>query len=273
MLIPRIVGSEHWDQGNPGLLPFAVGRLSDSRGYVHVVDDEGWWAEHLTHPDKVARDEADRISYVWDELIEHFIDRTLSGETRTASHAGIEDQEVALRLLARENRVRRRLLSKSFTTFLERGIGQRRAARLLLPSRPGDPHCVFLTVDKREDQSYDEYREFRENLLAGYIKVAKLKFPTAEFIAGIATEPLKSSIGRSEDFMVLDASSWDDELAAEARLLRDVGGILNDAKRFETTEFEYPRLQQREMAKGRNRNRSCPCGSGRKFKKCCGQLA
>jgi len=39
MVAPHIVGSDHFDLQAYNFLPFAVGRLDPSKGYVHVIDD------------------------------------------------------------------------------------------------------------------------------------------------------------------------------------------------------------------------------------------
>lgn len=46
-------------------------------------------------------------------------------------------------------------------------------------------------------------------------------------------------------------------------LFKDFGGVLEVAKRFEQPNVKSVRLFKV------GRNDSCPCGSGRKFKKCC----
>jgi uncharacterized protein YecA (UPF0149 family) len=63
---------------------------------------------------------------------------------------------------------------------------------------------------------------------------------------------------------------WDDELIEYAKQVQEKRGLLKDAKMKAIDEYEYPRQHQQEMKKGRNRNRICPCGSGLKYKKCCG---
>ena len=95
------------------------------------------------------------------------------------------------------------------------------------------------------------------------------QFGDALDVVGIATEPLTSA-GRSEDFVYLDGRHWSHNMALEAASLQEELGILQEMRPFQQTEHEYPRAFQEAMRKGRNRNKACPCGSGRKFKKCHG---
>lgn len=52
-------------------------------------------------------------------------------------------------------------------------------------------------------------------------------------------------------------------------LSRDLD-ILQETRPYNMHEKEYPIADLRERKKGRNRNLRCPCGSGKKYKKCCG---
>jgi len=120
----------------------------------------------------------------------------------------------------------------------------------------------------------------RRELLAAYCMVVKLKFPDATDIVGVATET-GTDDRRSEDAVCLDARFWTERDQAEAeRLVADLG-LLQEIKRFSGVEREYPEpavLALPMLAgtpghtlKGRDRNAPCPCGSGRKYKRCCGR--
>lgn len=61
----------------------------------------------------------------------------------------------------------------------------------------------------------------------------------------------------SEGFINLDAKEWPDEQQAEALDLK--------------AEFESQGILGKQKMKGRDRNKPCPCGSGKKFKNCCGK--
>ena len=339
MLAPDIVGTDHFNHQAPNFLPFSIGRLSTSKGYVHVVDDftldtvlstidtaadlaryfqqkeqlilsgklgmaageeellanylrntddegqhcfqfpksftkvsvdEGFWDRFCKHPDRLAQIEADRVSYAWDELIDEFTKHALAGTQYFTTDASVGAHEKALRLMAREPRTQRRMLSRWLLSVLKRADTEEWSVRAVLPISPSGPHYLFLAVIPREDKTADEYRVFRRNLLQSYCMVTRLKFPEARHVVGIATEPWSCGETRSEDLIYLDGTRWTDAFAAEATTLQQELGLLKEVREFEMTEPEYPLSRDQSIGKGRNRNKSCPCGSGKKFKRCHG---
>ncbi len=339
MLAPDIVGDDHLNHEAPNFQPFTIGRLSDTKGYVHVLDDftldiilrtvdtapdlarylqrkeelilsgrlgmaageeellanylrhtndegqhcfqfpksftkifvdEGFWERFCKHPDRLAQIEADRVSYTWDELIDEFTKHALAGTQYFTTDASVGAHEKALRLMAREPRTRRRILSRSLLAILARADAEERSARVEQPGSPGDPYYLFLALKPRNDWSAEEYRTVRLGLLEAYCMVVRLKFPEASDIVGIATEPLSSGTTRSEDLVYLDGAHWSDDASAEAERLQRELGLFQEVRRFEASEPEYPPIRDQNVGKGRNRNKACPCGSGKKFKKCHG---
>lgn len=340
MVIPEIIGERHFQPSKGPILPFAVGRLSEKKGFIHVIDDfsldvllqtldtiadfirylerkeafvesgklgtaageeellayylqnvdradrhdfvftqefdsvmlaEGFWEKFQTHPDRFVQERENRISYVWDRLIEHFTKHTLAGTTYYQTHASISEQEKALRFLAREDRTHRRMLAKAFLGVLRRGQDIDRFARIVQAAQEGEPYYVFLSLRTRSDIRYEEYRLARRSLLEAYCLVTKFRFPDALDIVGIAAEPMGSK-GGSEDLLYFNGRYWNDELAREAKKLSTDLDILVDPKPYHIHEDEYPRQRIKEMRKGRNRNAPCSCGSGKKYKRCCGLI-
>jgi hypothetical protein len=127
--------------------------------------------------------------------------------------------------------------------------------------------------------SEEQYRDVRHGLLYALTMVVKVKFPEASDIVGIATEPGAGRV-RSEDVLFLDAREWSPEHQAEAeKIQKDFQLFTKVVRRERPTEYEFPRLHERGRAvpaakqahrKGSIRNSLCPCGSGKKVKRCCG---
>jgi len=92
-------------------------------------------------------------------------------------------------------------------------------------------------------------------------------------IVGIATENDLEADHRSEDSLYLDARDWSEEQLEDARSFQQVTGFLTNITKHKSKEREYPVEPERSTGtmKGRDRNKPCFCGSGKKFKKCCGQ--
>ncbi len=234
-----------------------------------VVVDEGHWESFRNHPDRLAKIEADKISYVWDYLIDQFAKNIFEGTEYFPSGMRLEEQEPGLRIMARELRTERRALAKSFVAVLERADRGERAARIVAPANGRGTYYVFLGVQPREDRTYGEYREVRRNMLEAYCLVTRLQNPEALDIVGIASEPMTSD-GRSEDFLYLNGRVWNEHLEADASRLQSETRILQEVRPMPFTEHEYPRVWQQDIKRGRNRNKACPCGSGLKYKKCHG---
>lgn len=243
--------------------------------------DEGFWNIFQARPERLAQVEANKVSYAWDRLIENFSHHIFAGTSHYQSHPGLGQQERLFRLMAREPRTRRRLLARLLLEFIKETPSSVRATRLVLPSKPGDPHYLFLLLPETPDLAYEEYREMRRLLLGNYCTITKLECPEAERIVGIATESGRGVAG-SEDFVLYDATNWTEperEHALKTRAEMIELGLLGERKRHEGVEKEFPDFPTiaqpgRPMTfsmKGRNRNEPCPCGSGKKVKKCHGR--
>jgi len=275
--------------GEDDLLAFYLKKIGPDGGHDFVVSpefktfnvDEGFWKIFEARPERIAQIEANKVSYAWDGLIETFSHHIFAGTSHYQSHPGVDQQERLFRLMAREPRTRRRLLARSFLEIIKKTPPSVRTTRLVLPSKPGDPHYLFLLLPQTTEVAYEEYRGLRRMLLANYCEITKLECPEAERIVGIATESGRGVAG-SEDFVLYDGANWteqDREQALKTKTEMIELGLLGERKRLEGVEKEFPDVptiaQQRGTMtfsmKGRNRNELCPCGSGKKVKKCHGQ--
>jgi len=93
-----------------------------------------------------------------------------------------------------------------------------------------------------------------------YAFVAKYKYPKCDNFIVFATEPKGNNL-RSEDIIVIE---YQEELSLEmrkkARIVMEKDNILNDM-----TEVKDNPSKGYDVG----RNSACPCGSGKKYKKCC----
>jgi hypothetical protein len=238
-------------------------------GYDALSFTEGLWEAFVGNPQRKAQIEADQVSYMWDRLIETFAHHLLAG-TQCFGTGGISEQEVILRVMAREPRTRRRFLSNELKEKLQDTPADQRAARIVLGRKPNEPFYVFLLFPREAGPSYDEYREIRRTLLVAYCAVVRLRNPTALDIVGIATEsgaPAK----RTEDAIYFDGRHWSRSEAEHAKQMQDEFGILKDVKYRAGTEHEYPMGPNLVPRTQYSRNSPCICGSGKRFKRCCGK--
>jgi len=244
--------------------------------------EEGHWEEYLSSPERSSQVQADNVSYVWDRLIEQFNMHILDGTQYYTSRPGIESSEQTMRFLAREPRTRRRMLAKVLVDIVETTSPTQRRTAVVLPSRPGEPHYVFLLLPYLPSVCEEDYREGRRHFLEACCLITKLMYPQALDIVGIATEANPDfTADRSEDVLYFDARNWTEDMQKEASSLQQDTSLLTNLTQHSNVVREYPYqregLQQSSPTltappmKGRDRNKPCFCGSGKKFKKCCGQ--
>jgi hypothetical protein len=241
------------------------------KGTTHVMLAEGLWEKFLQSEERRAQVRANEISYRWDSLVEKFLHHMMSGTQYTSTHPEISEQERSFRWLARENRTRRRMLARALLDLLNKTPVDYRASRVLKPSRPGDPYFLFLLLPFYTGIKESEYRQVRSQMLREYLLVVKLHYPDAQHVVGIATETLHREDYRSEDFLHLDATEWNAALERQARESKIELGIFTNVKTSAGTEQEYP-TEERKLKKAvLSRNSPCICGSGKRYKRCCGK--
>jgi hypothetical protein len=275
--------------GEEELLAFYLKDLNDAGEHDFIIPPhittvgivEGLWEEFTRSPERQAQLAANEVSYSWDALIEAFSTHVLAGTQYYTTHPGYENlpnQEKIFRFLAREPRTRRRLLARSLLEAIRDTPKTMRLTRVMMPSKPGDPYYVFLLLPHLPSVTYEEYREGRLKFLEACCFVAKLKFPEAEDIVGIATESGRGVRG-TEDILYYDARAWTEDDAAEAQSLQRDLNLLTEITKFEGKEKEYPVSPPSPRqhppgftprVPGFPRKQPCPCGSGKKYKRCCG---
>ncbi|MEQ9399904.1 MAG: SEC-C metal-binding domain-containing protein [Longimicrobiales bacterium] len=238
--------------------------------------EEGAWLGVLSNPQWAAKRAADRISYLWDEIIEKFTHFATRGESEFANYVDLGDFERGIRFMARESRMKRRLLSEALVGVMKKPKeGLERATRVMFPIETGDPFYVFLALRRPPSIGLEKYRTGRRALLEALVMAVRARWPEATDIVGLATEPINSR-ERSEDLLYLDGSEWSPELQLEAEDTAANLGLLTKLRLRQGHDKEFPDLpggapeplRNKQMDLGRND--PCPCRSGRKFKKCCG---
>jgi hypothetical protein len=246
---------------------------SDENGPIdRIALFEGHWEEFEKHPQRLAQIEANRVSYVWDALIETFGAYALRAEQEFSSEGGFNDTEHVLRFLARESRLKRRGLATALVDALNTTPSDKRFLRVVPPAVAGDPHYVLLLFPVPPPDvaiTYRQYRERRREYLQACCHVVRLKFPTATDIIGLATESGRPE-WRSEDALHFDGRCWSADMERETLELQQELGILTSPQTQRVRFSEYPdaRKQQPRTSKV-GRNKKCPCGSGKKHKHCC----
>lgn len=214
---------------------------------------EGYWEKLLDHPQYKAKRQADEISYVWDRMIEHFINYggAVPGES-------LEKVEPALRVLASESRLSRRNLAANLLDAMQKKVKPgHRFTRFGMSKQSPDTAYLFLIFPKPDYvKSDEEYRNGRRALLLANCKVAKLRAPQARQIVGIATEPLGTP-KPTEDLLLLETSGehWTPAHENEAKELQKQLIILTDKSVTfrKTHDQEYPDISSTQPNQPLNR--------------------
>lgn len=256
----------------------------EKSGAISVVP-EGEWLGFLAGPHRRAQVEANRISYAWDGLIGEFERHFIAGTSEFRTHADVKELEPMLRYLASENRTRRRGLATELVNIIHKPFAPNSLYHLRVAATedPNQPAYVFLSLARSTEHSDVDYRELRRRMMEGYVLVTRLKMPQYKNIIGIATEPHVEGANRSEDLYLLREEDWSPHLEEEARKFSELG-MLRETTRHDWRVVEYP-VEDLTAARGAravpatrtdgtpySRNRPCPCGTGHKYKKCCGRM-
>lgn len=248
--------------GNNGLLT----QLSQG-DYTDITLQEGLWNELITSQEYINWRNKLAPSYFLDKLLQKtffFIENGLSSYTTSPS---MQRQSQLFCRLAKENRAHRLALSDSILSFFSKTPDDYRGTRIIYSESEPDICYVLLLLPHIHGESDETYRNMRRRMLTDYCAIAKTDFPNAVQIIGIAHESSDTEYS-SEDFVALSTSEWSNEDQKAALSLKEEyqeHGLLSE-RQFGSSSYFGP-----EIMKGRDRNKPCPCGSGKKFKKCCGR--
>ncbi len=216
--------------------------------------DEGAWASVSSNPLYIAKKNADRQSYAWDEIIEKFSRNVINRTLATGNDLPLSDHERGLRMLAGESRLSRRNLVKALFDLLVTTPDGGNKMRMVLSKQ--SPERAYVLLVAGQDTSNSEYRERRAALLAAYCHIAKADNPQLLDVVGIATEPLDHN-SRSEDLAYLDVRNWNEDAQREARELQRQTGLMTKLTKTKYHDNEYPKQKQTsEKASSRNRKRN-----------------
>lgn len=214
-------------------------------GYDQLLLDHGSWDDFCETQDWKAKKKADATSYLWDRLIQRFTKNKLAG---TGIHWGPEggaQHEGGIRYLALEPRFMRRYLSNRLLEAFEK-CPKDEMNRSLIPGTAAHigsgATYVILQFPAPRACDYDRYRRTRRQLLREHIWAAKVRWPSAETIVGIAFEPPKHFNNElsSEDMLLVEPDYWTAEnLSVAAECTKETKFFVH-ANLFEVMEKEFP---------------------------------
>ena len=226
--------------GEEDLLAFylASGRKFPEEPDLIVLDND-LWETFKRDPEFQAKKKLDEISYVWDEIIEEmhqtYLDSNLITDVPYTSDK-LTEIEKAIRVMARENRLSRRLLSISLVDFLENSQTKRTKARVN-ESPMLDARYVFLISD------YDSNRKANMGELLGRCIVARGVNQTKTKVVGLGFEFSQRLEGFATTVCYLDIPEWTSECQEQMDYQQREFGYFTKPRVKELTEDEYPRAK------------------------------
>lgn len=262
--------SKNKDSISPDEASLSAINIIDGGGFKKLDSDESY-ALKLAH---------DRESYFWDDMIESYTKHILEGTLRDKSFKGLEEAEFSIRELASLNRFERRILSNAFLDFYHKLLPMQRGTRAIPSPNCEESVFVFLGVPKIQNIDEEKYRDMRSRMLQDYCAINKYLSPSSERIFGVAFKTRDNEnispgfFGEGQDFSYLECADWSEIDMEDAKRLHDAylsEGLISNREHFKRHEREFPSLPPGFSIpiKGKDRNKPCPCGSGRKAKKCC----
>ncbi len=227
---------------------------------------EGGWDVFRNSPRFAARAAAIRVGYWWDGLLEQFSASVLDGTMLDLGDGGTDrgfvGHERRLRALARPSRLARSQIARAFIETLRNTASDETATRLITTPLVRDTLYLLLIVPRDPDDELIDYRRYRAwHLQALCAHLLETRRNLVE-VVGIATGPMSDPTAATDEIVAITREEWGCHLSAAAEWFR---AEYPDFR----TQLNAPRNSYgRAMKVGRNQ--PCPCGSGRKFKKCHG---
>lgn len=253
---------------------------------THILCEPGHWDRFVTSSKYASRQEANKCSYVIDDIISSVAEYARKGTLRRSTHPGIASAEPALRELALLSRHDRRMLGYSFLDAALPASGDDVIFRQTRP-RTDDRVLFLLAFFPLHTTKSEAARDNRLHNLEEYCLVLHWRDKGRHDIVAIATEAGPEG-GRSFDVLMIHKGKLSAEMAAEAAAIQRRRDILRPGKlrAFGASSDEFPDdgseppvtmlplkehlLRCRGPGNRVGRNDPCPCGSTKKYKKCCG---
>lgn len=247
-----------------------IGTLDDKINGVMI--DQGAWKDFVESKTYYSTKKANSVSYFWDELIQRTCQYALDGTG--GGNADLLRGPSAIFEMVKEPRFMRREIAGNMLKAIDSFPKTENAARKvsLLPSYVSTTAYVFLQLQLTKGlELYPDVRERRQAVLEIACGAAKNKFSNYDKIVGIGMQPPKYSERLSEDFLLMPCDRWTSELRTHYETSNEGWNFFGTPTltKTEYTVNEFVTIPKTIVEKT-GRNKPCPCGSQKKYKKCCG---
>ncbi|WP_288391981.1 hypothetical protein [uncultured Herbaspirillum sp.] len=216
-------------------------------GISYVALPEGDWDSYVRSPQRAAKREADKISYLWDSIIEHQSNFIRAGTAITFPEQLPEHiaHERIVRAMAQQNRLARRQCGSDLHYVLSREEQDGVFARIHMNGTPPVRAFVFVAAKRHRDIPYQEFREIRMQYLTTYCHAIKQGIPTLQEAIGVSAEPFSDEESSFEFIYVDHTRAMSKEEIQGWRKIADELDILRPSSQValyqnEAREFPIP---------------------------------
>lgn len=211
--------------------------LPDHEGTT--IYETGIWEEYKKAPPYEEKKKADEDSYFWDYLIERFTFFLKENRLEKYEDSSYEGTEESLRVLSKESRFMRRILSQAILEVLGQTEGDQIRARLLVSDRG----IVYVIVVLDVTPDIENRRKYRNEMLHLRCIVARDMHPDSETVVGIGLNPF-SAPEPVEDILFFHSPEWTEEDHQQALEIQKETGFYVDAMQSIKRINEYPEPPQ-----------------------------
>ncbi|MCF1444900.1 hypothetical protein ACI2VK_25245 [Ralstonia nicotianae] len=201
---------------------------------IYAALPEGDWEAYAKSAQRAAKREADKVSYLWDALIEHQSNFIRAGTAITLTDQSPQqvEHERIVRAMAQQNRLARRQCGADLHYVLSQDEPGGVFTRIHMNGAPPKRAFVFLAAKRQADMSYEDYRESRMHYLMTYCHAIKGDMPTLQEAIGVSAEPFSEGESSFEFLYVDHSASMSDEEKNAWRDMADELEILRPKTQF-----------------------------------------
>lgn len=197
---------------------------------VLIVEPEVW-NQFIQKGEVIRKKRDDAESYVWDNMLNEFYRDHKEGLLYHAE--GFKNMEYALRIMSKENRFERRILSHELLDVI--GFNGKPAAKSRIVSSQAKITYVYLLGLHDESNRESRMKELELRCL-----VARSIIKNQPVVIGIATNPYTKGAGHSYDLCFLEITEWTDEKERIATQIKEELGYFRQMATKVGGYDEYP---------------------------------
>ena len=252
-------GKLHKADGEENLLAYYAARVNSRGDHDFIVEagetpiaiDHRQYSEFVGNPRYIAKKQADKISYFWDQLVLTFTNSMLDGTSITLEgyDFDLRKNEIGVRQMALVPRFVRRSYSEAIAGAFEKGKKSDTYFRAMMGregAKESETAFFILTVKYHDwieaKGSYEKYREMRAGLAQIYAQGLLERHAYLKRVVGISREPPGQGSGVSEDMVYAEQQDWSDEERGAIRKNCENAEILQNTRELRYQGDEFPQI-------------------------------